>query len=43
MKLRYLEPKAEVRCLLGRDIIAASDEVIEPGDNPPNDAVEDPF
>ena len=47
MKTNYLEPSAEIRFLLSKDIIAASDEVPEnplvPETTPGDDVVVDPF
>ena len=47
MKTNYLEPSAEIRFLLSKDIIAASDEApentLKPENVPGDDAVEDPF
>ena len=46
MKLSYKEPRAEIRFLLSRDIIAASGEPeqnLNPEREPGVDAVEDPF
>ncbi len=46
MKLQYTEPAAEIRFLLSRDIIAASEEPenpIKPESDLPDDAVPDPF
>ncbi|MBR3862392.1 MAG: hypothetical protein IKM42_01905 [Clostridia bacterium] len=49
MKLHYLEPSAEIRFLLSKDIIAASQEPQEPQDPlkpetaPNDDVVADPF
>ncbi len=46
MKLSYIEPRAEIRFLLTRDIIAASGEPeqnVYPEGVPGDDIVEDPF
>ena len=47
MKLIYIEPSADIRFLLSKDIIAASEEELPPPLKPetfPNDdAVNDPF
>ncbi len=46
MKLKYTLPSAEIRFLLSKDIIAASEEPQSPlnPETPPNDDVaEDPF
>ncbi|MBR2010948.1 MAG: hypothetical protein IKA06_04300 [Clostridia bacterium] len=46
MKLHYLEPSAEIRFLLSKDIIAASGEPespLNPETAPKDDVVADPF
>lgn len=46
MKLSYIEPRAEIRFLLSKDIIAASGEPeknLNPEGVPGDDVVEDPF
>ena len=46
MKLHYLEPSAEIRFLLSKDIIAASQEPVDPlkpDAAPSDDVVADPF
>ncbi len=46
MKLLYLEPSAEIRFLLSKDIIAASQEPenpLKPETAPNDDVVADPF
>ena len=47
MKLNYIEPSADIRFLLSKDIIAASEEELPPPLSPekaPNDDVaNDPF
>ena len=46
MKLSYIEPRAEIRFLLSKDIIAASvepEQTLKPEGVPGDDVVEDPF
>jgi len=47
MKTNYLEPSAEIRFLLSKDIIAASEEApenpLKPETPPSDDVVVDPF
>ncbi|MBQ9801695.1 MAG: hypothetical protein IJW51_01310 [Clostridia bacterium] len=46
MKLNYTEPRADIRFLLSKDIIAASEEVgdpLVPEKTPTDDVVADPF
>ena len=44
MKLHYYEPSAEIRFLLSKDIIAASQEPdLKPETVNPDDTAEDPF